>query len=457
MLRFSYLGVFLLLAVAYYYVLGYGPTASEIYDEFAWWQPRGFVHRWLIFSGLSEMARAGDGAGRFLPVVLFGLPPVALTVLGFALFRNAAIRAWLFWLGLVTCAFTYYGLVGDKVWRFFEWRFALVVASFGAVLAICLFAPSLLRALRALPRVVAGAILLAFFALAFVLSTEVTGTDPNMRFNISPWPVVTVFGFLLTGYAIAAIHVGAGAGIYVAGKLSGGPAQAAALGTALVAGALCAYIPFNSPGVGQIAAMAIVCTIYAAVAYSVIDPDDTKPTTSGLSRIAAGALLIAMIGISNQVAISNQLSARDETANELLVALNQYRDAHAAYPEKLRELVPEYLAEIPRPRIGLFRDEGDEFLYSKYSQEDFSLEFASVQWVQCAYSPPYEFATYEDDEDTRPYQDAVIPKDGPWETFDDADVAAKELTEDERIMAEALEAAGLDGAWSCPEEPPKLW
>ncbi len=204
--------------------------------------------------------------------------------------------------------------------------------------------------------------------------------------------------------------------------------------------------------------MGIVCTVYAATAYAVIDREDTKPTTSGLNRIAAGALLVLMIGGSNQAAISNQLTARDETAKSVLVALEAYRDATGEYPEKMRHLVPEYLPEVPRPQIGLFLDEGDEFTYSKYSQEDFSLEFASVQWVQCAYSPPYEFAAYDEDDDEPLYE---VENDSPqeaWETFDEENVAAaKEPTEDQLVMAEVLKKAGLEGAWSCPEEPPKLW
>ena len=89
-----------------------------------------------------------------------------------------------------------------------------------------------------------------------------------------------------------------------------------------------------------------------------------------------------------------QRRARDVTAVQVLEALEAYKKDNATYPESLDELVPKYLAEIPRPPIGLFRDDGDRFVYLNYG-DSYALEFASVLWVQCQYSPPYEFAASE--------------------------------------------------------------
>ena len=119
--------------------------------------------------------------------------------------------------------------------------------------------------------------------------------------------------------------------------------------------------------------------------------------------------------------------------------------------------MPEYLAEIPRPQIGWLADESKEFDYSNFG-DSYALEFASVQWVQCAYSPPYVFATYDEDEESED-EDAVAEG---WEDEDEAwdqdvDVAARPETDDEREATEQLRASGLTGSWNCPKEPPKIW
>jgi len=46
----------------------------------------------------------------------------------------------------------------------------------------------------------------------------------------------------------------------------------------------------------------------------------------------------------------------DETVrngNRIIAALEQYRDEHGCYPDKLNDLSPEYLAEIPSATWGL--------------------------------------------------------------------------------------------------------
>ena len=56
-------------------------------------------------------------------------------------------------------------------------------------------------------------VLLGAFAAVFLLSTEITGTNSSLRANISPWPALTMFGFLLAGYCLAALHVAAACGL----------------------------------------------------------------------------------------------------------------------------------------------------------------------------------------------------------------------------------------------------
>lgn len=443
----------ILLAVVYYYFLGYGPTASEIYDDREWWQPRGWIHQWAAFSALSDMARDRESARQYLPVLLFSLPGIAAIWAGFRLYKGALGRAVTCFLGSLLIAMAYYGCVRDGIWRFFEWRFAMVVASFLAVMVAFMFAPSLLRSLNRLPRVLMVAVLAAVAAGAFVLSTEVTGTNTDMRLNISPWPVVTVFGMLLLGMMVAALHIGAGTGVWVRSRIASGRAGLlAALGAALVVGAVAAFIPFSEPPLGRIVTMGVLCSLYAFAVLSLTRPEERA--ASGISRVAAGVLIAVIVGFSNQFAAGYQKYVRDEVAQSVLVALEAYKADHDTYPERLRDLTPDYLEEVPRPHIGLIEDEDEYFNYSKYSQEDFSLEFASVQWVQCAYSPPYEFAAYDPGEEG---EEDLSDEEDDWEQWDKPSDVAAAPSEDQVESQALLKEAGLAGAWSCATEPPKLW
>jgi hypothetical protein len=120
---------------------------------------------------------------------------------------------------------------------------------------------------------------------------------------------------------------------------------------------------------------------------------------------------------------------------------------------------PDYVEAVPRPAIGLIRDEDDRFSYSNYG-DSYALEFASVLWVQCQYSPPYEFAAADPEELAE--EEAAAAESGAsgdgLESWDAPDVAApREPTAEDLALAATLAARGLNGSWSCPEEPPKLW
>ena len=453
MYRIALIAGLLLVVVVYYYFVGYGPTASEIYDDREWWQPRGWIHQVSFFTALSEMARDRESARQYLPVLLFSIPGLAGIWAGFKLFKGPLGRSVTVFLGTLIVAMTYYGAIRDGIWRFFEWRFIMVVASFLGVMVTMAFAPSLLRAMSRWPRALSGAALAATVVGVFVLSTEITGTNTEMRLNISPWPVVTVFGMLLLGMGLAALHIGAGAAIWVRGRMGpGGVGLAAAAATALVVGGVGALIPFSAPGAAQFAFMGVLSLVYALVTLALTDAEDRG--RSGASRVVAGALLAIMIGSSNQFAASYQTTVRDEVAQTLLVALEKYKVDHGTYPERLKHLKPDYIAEVPIPRIGFIADEDEYFNYSKYSQEDYSLEFSSVQWVQCAYSPPYEFAAYDPEEEE---EEDLSDEEEDWEQWDRSTDVAAAPTEDQLASQALLREAGLAGSWSCATEPPKLW
>jgi len=160
---------------------------------------------------------------------------------------------------------------------------------------------------------------------------------------------------------------------------------------------------------------------------------------------------------SDRVAAELQRTARDQTATDVLGALEAYKKARQTYPEKLDELVPDYIAEVPRPAIGLYRDEDDRFAYSNYG-DSYMLEFASVLWVQCQYSPPYQFAAPDAEELAEEEAEAASGDAEATESWETPDVSApREPTAEDLALAATLAERGLEGSWSCPEEPPKLW
>lgn len=454
MLRLGFLVFAVLLAVVFYHFVGPAPGPSEIFDDLEWWRPRGWLHRWEAFAALADLAES-RGAERLVPLLLLWLPPLALALAAVALFRSALVRAAVCWLALTLGFLAYYGLLADSVWSFLEWRLPAVAASVAAVVAVVALAPSLLRALWKVPAL-AALVVLAVCAVVFLLSTEITGTDESLPFNLSPWPAVTVFGFLLAGYAVAALHLAAGAGLWIwerAGGASGALAGcAAAAGVASAAGALL----MSDPAPLALAVAAGLGAGYAVAAGALAGGASASRRSSALSRLAAGALVALTIYGSSQAAQRFQVVARNETAQRVLVALEAYKAEHGMYPDRLADLAPEFLDAVPQPRIGLIRHEDDAFRYSNFG-DSYALEFASVEWVQCAYSPPYEFAEYDEEDD---WDRDEAPADGEeldaWERYDVGAAAAPEEPEDEALHR-SLREAGLEGSWNCAEKPPKIW
>ncbi len=419
--RVLFLVVFATFAVFYYYFFGPAPSPSEL-GELPWWRPRGWVTRWSSLSGLRDLAR-GEGPGRFVPVLIAWLPPLLLTAGGFRLFTHPPLRVAFVATCLTLCAFAGYGYLSPGIWKFFSWRWPAVSASMGLLIACMALAPSLVLAARTQPPLVRAAVTLLAVAAVYLLSTEITGTNPELFGNISPWPVLTFFGFLLFGYVFAALHASTGAGIWLGARVGGTPGGLVAiLGAGLCAAAL-SFAVFQDPGAGLSFGLGIVAALYAWTSRRGRDANSARALA--VAQLAAAVLIAGSVWVGDWRAGATQAEIRNEKAAEIIAALEAYKGEHAGYPDRLEELIPAQLASLPAPRIGIFEHDHETFIFSNYG-DSYALEFASALWDQCQYSPPY---LYEDEEE---YED--------------------EEPEDEEPEDESLE-----GSWSCGSAPPKLW
>ncbi len=443
----------LVAATFYYFFFGAGPTASEMFGDLPWWKPKGWAMRWLPAKPLADMARQGAPAA-LLPIGLFVVPVLALLAIAHTLHRGAIARALALSLGLMMCIFVYYGYMGESIWRFFDWRFPAAVLGFSSVVAALAYAPSLLGSALRSGVLATIATVVAASALIFGLSTEITGTDPNITFNVSPWPILTLVGLLLVGYWLSAAHASAGLALFVsrsstARKLGGSAAWLLGSIAAFGLGWLLATRIFQETGARLLVALSGVA--FASLLAWLGPRDPAAAARSGLVRLAAGVGLFALIFASSSAANQFQRQARDETALRLLVALEKHKEAEGAYPESIEELVPSYLPEVPHPQIGLIQQAGDAFTYTGFG-DSYALEFASVLWVQCQYSPPFEFEVEDmDDELEGGENEDAFELEHP-----DVATAALPTAEDQAVRA-TLAEHGLNGSWSCSETPPKLW
>jgi hypothetical protein len=435
-------GALAITTIAYYFFFGPAPTPSEALDV-SWYTPRGWVVRSVMLAGLRQMAQDESGAARLVPVLLFSVPPLALVAIGFQLTRSAVLRAGATALALCAIAFVYYGYLADGVWRFFSWRWPAVTLCMAAIVAATLFAPSLLREILARGRVARAGALFAAFAATYLMVTEITGTNPLLQANLSPWPLLTLFGFLLIGVVLGAVHFGAGLAEWASARRRGllGLLLAAGLAAVVAAGATWLLAGASNAGLPTLAGL--LALPYALLARA--RDGEGAAAARGSVRALAGFLVIAMIGLSNWRANEYQEAARDETSARVIAALDAFRARHGNYPDDLAELVPAFLPAVPRPRMGLISDDDEVFTYSNFG-DSYALEFSSVLWVQCAYSPPYA--------------DDAAGSDAPEADEDTApDVAAGEEAVPIGAAGAYAEDEGgeLAGSWSCDQSPPKLW
>jgi hypothetical protein len=422
--RILYVMAFLGLAVFYYEFLGAGATPSERAQAGMWWKPAGWARSldWEILAPLQQIGADTVQArheGRFeprslIPLGIFSMPVAVFTALGFVLFRGAVMRALFLALGVTLIAFSYYGWLDLETWQDYSWRWPAVLFATACYLAVFALAPAMLTAVRRRARVIQIAALLLFVLPIYALSIEVTGTNPLLQWNLSPWPTVTLYGFLLIGLVLAVIHLSAGAGILVGARWSGATGVALGVLTAAALAVVLRGIPFERTTALRLVVLALPAALVVAL---VLRRAATRPPDP-VAFLAAGMLMLLSIKAGQWHAEWFLGQAREVIAPRVIEAIERYHAEHSVYPSELTELVPKQLPAIEQPRIGWLDWDEEVFTYTDLG-DSFLLEFSGPLWVQCAYSPPYEGEV------------------------DEEEPAAEDET--------------LEGAWSCQRKPPRLW
>jgi hypothetical protein len=434
-------GVLLLLALAWAFVVhhGLGPRPEVPTSELRWWSPRGFWTQALIGSPwewLIDQRQKG--------IWVFGAPSIALFFAVWATTRSALMRVTALVVMLATFLFLFYALGsgGTQVaWTFFHWRASGTMLAMAAVVGCAIGAPWLAASWLERGWPVRIGLLVPVIVLVLVVERNVTGTNDQLPFAISPWPAVQVFGFEAIGFTIAAQLAGialalVGLRAWRADRRLVSGALALLAGVALPALAWRAFaalelLPFRVTDRRLIEA-SVFCAVLVAIAAATTQLDAKRLRLRGLHFATAAALIGIPLVVGTAWARWDYSRTRDVAAQRIIDALAKFYAKESVYPDDLSQLVKDgYLDAIPNVDIG-FRAPGAEpthFTYQAFGTS-YLLEFSAPRWVQCAYNPPYA----EDDGDDAP----------------PADVASNGKQDD----------AGEDengGAWSCPSKPPELW
>lgn len=408
-----------------YWGLGPRPKAR------AWWEPEATVSRALAETPLAPLAEE-------LPIALlgFGLASAALAVAVFATTRSAIARFLAVFGVVATVCFVFYAVEARFVWSFFRWRWSASLALFAAAIAAAATAPLLAASWLRHAWPVRVALYLPILLGVLAYERNVTGTDQSLRFAISPWPVVQIFGLELGAASLGALAAGVGIGLFAAARArAGGGVALWALGAAAAAGlpvaalglaSLQDLLPFAA-GTGFFALLAAASFVTFALAATLgLGGTAARTAERALVWTVGGVLVLAPIGLGQVLARLDYTTTREQLAQRIIAGLDGYRAREGAYPDDLVELVAAGdLDRVPSPRIGFRLLGRQEFVYQNFG-ESYLLEFSAPRWIQCAYNPPY----LEED----------LAGDGDEPGAEDA--GADDLGH---------------GEWSCPSKPPELW
>lgn len=410
----------LLLVLLAYVVLAYygsGPHPKGM--GALWWEPRGF----LLSSGVSGFF------GWNVRLAIAGLAAPAFLLAGgvYVLCRASLVRTVALWAALTTLLFLFYGLrqPGPVIWRFLGWRGTVVGLSFAATVAVAASAPLLAASWLRLGWWLRALLYLPLLALVVVLERNVTGTNPALPFNVSPWPVVPLFGF--DGVAsVVAGALGCLALILAAWRLRARSAMAALAGFAAAFAGVAGWIVLGHGGTIAALWVALLLGSLALVAVTVASGTFAKGARGAAGCIALGAVLLAIpIGVGRSWVRLDYDATRNHRAQRIIDALAAYQKQKQEYPDHLHDLAEAGLLKpIPMPRIGFRLFGREHFSYENFGN-DYLLEFSAPGWVQCAYTPPWQ--------------------EEPGEESGASSGEAHEKGE------------SLAGSWSCPSKPPSLW
>jgi hypothetical protein len=414
----------LLLAYAVLLHRGIGPIPGNLQSN--WYNPSAFLLGALQGRGLGATVESAGSA-----LALLALPALAAAVGVFFTTRSAVARMLSTASVIAVALFVYYGVQAPRVWSFFHWRWSGSMVLFSLCLGAALTAPLLAESWQRRSWLSRLILYLPLFAAVVVFERNVTGTDDQLIFAISPWPAVQVFGLEVFASAIALLLIGVAIGLWLVSRgLERTPGDlvalwlaAAVFAPAIPAGALWlgsryGLVPFRAGPVllATTAAIALLTLLLAAK----LGVGRGSDRLARRARVwALGGLLLGLpLLVGQSLTRLDYTTTRDSRAQSIIDALERHYQKESIYPENLEELVAGGdLLEIPRPRIGFAPLSGQDFLYQSFGTS-YVLEFSAPRWIQCAYNPPYK-DEYEDEE---------------------------------------LEELGdLGGSWSCPSKPPELW
>jgi hypothetical protein len=330
------------------------------------------------------------------------------------------------------------------VWEFFGWRGSvvlwLVAACVGFALTAPLLAASWLR--HAWPLRLALYLPPAFAVIALVRNA--TGTDPALKYSISPWPAVPVFGIEVGAILVLSWLAGAAIAAAALARPRSGTADALrvvgiGLGLAapvalLLAGSALGLLPFAADA--RVFVPAVRPSALTVIGVATLRVRGERVLGRRARRLAVGSALVGIPLIAGQaLARWDYHQTREHGARTIIDALATYYEREQLYPDALQELVTSgELERVPTPSIGFSFLYDGNFRYESFGTS-FILEFPAPRWVECAYTPPYE------DE---------------WEGEPNVAAAADREPEAWEIDAKG-EGDALDEAWSCPSAPPELW
>lgn len=418
-------------SVLYAFLIHHGIGPGPVGVELRWYEPRGFLLQW------SWLGWAMGSTLRLL--VVLSLPALALSLGVVATSASAVARAISVICVVATPLFLFYGDQATPVWEWFGWRGSAVIAMLAVCIGLALTAPLLAASWLRLRWPFRIAVYAPFALGAIAFLRNATGTDPGLRFNLSPWPAVPVFGLEVAALFITAWLLGMAVGLRGVAEWRREPGGRSRLviGTAvgiavpvglLALGSELSLFPFRV-GRGAYAATALVSAVAIGLAASlgVRGAADGTRLRSLYSGVGAALVLVPIV-VGQIWARVDYWVTREERAREIIDALQTWFDREGIYPDELDLLLESGdLAAIPRPAIGFAFLYDGEFRYRNFGTS-FLLEFPAPRWVECAYTPPFE------DEEADEGEEA------PWE-----------------LEAGVEEGIQLAESWSCPSQPPELW